>query len=51
MRLKQKSKTYRELKPALENPLIMMEALNRTLEMKMDFTSMPDDERAEKENR
>ena len=51
MRLKQKSKTYRELKPALENPLIMMEALNRTLEMKMDFASMPDDERAEKENR
>ena len=51
MRLKQKSKTYRELKPALENPLIMMEALNRTLEMKMDFTSISDDERAEKENR
>jgi len=50
IRLKQKSKTYRELKPALENPLIMMEALNRTLEMKMDFTSMSDDEMAEKDD-
>lgn len=50
MRLKQKSKTYRELKPALENPLIMMEALNRTLETKMDFTTISDDERADKDD-